>query len=161
MTVKDQILAVVAALNAWGKTTDSKAEPATDIVHFYSIITRGLSLKPGAVRLAVMFNGETPRGDIEELARVDRSILIGISRGRGLTIQGADALVRDTGAGDPLFDLAEEVRETVLAHQFDPLSGEAIPYYKGMRRIEIEGLLIDAYQIEIQVGTQLPYHGHN
>ena len=161
MTIKNQINTLVTALNTWGKTTDSKAEPATDLLHFFSIITRGLSLKPGAVRLAVMFNGETVRGDIEELGRVDRSILIGISRGRGLTLLGADALTRDTGAGDPLFDLAEQVRDTILGHQFDSQTGEAWPYYKGLKRIEIEGMLIDAYQIEISIGTQLPRHDRN
>lgn len=165
MTIKEQITALVTALNGWGKSTSSTAEPASDVVHFFGIITRGLSLKPGAIRLAVMFNGEIPRGDIEELGRVDRSYLIGISRGRGLSLQQSDSLIRDTGAGDPMFDSLEQIRETVLAAVFNAESGfgapENIPYYRGLKRIEIEGMLLDAYQLEIQVAAQIPFHGAN
>ena len=163
MTIAEQINAIVDACNTWGQNggSGSKAEAATDQVHFFAILTRGLSLKPGAVRVAVASDGETPRGDIEELARVDRRITIGISRGRGMTLESATGLLKDTGAGEPLYNLAEEVREVISALAFDGTTGERVAYYKGMRRIEVEGFLIDALQLTYDIGTQLPVHGHN
>jgi hypothetical protein len=152
MTIAQQLKQIEDAQNVWAKEYKGKAEIATDIVHFLSL----LSLAPGSVRSAILFNGELPRGDIEELGRVDRSFLIAISRGRSLTLDQAGGLVNKSGSGEPLFNLVEFSRDSLLAMKFDPDTCERMPYYKGIRRVEVEGFLIDAYQIEIQIGTQIP-----
>jgi hypothetical protein len=72
-------------------------------------------------------------------------------------VDGTEArLIENRVGGKALFDLVEEAREVVRGVRFDEESTEVLPNFLGCRRVELEGLLVDAYQIEVQIGTQLP-----
>ena len=152
MTIAEQIKATLAALQAWGVDGRAVIAPATDPVDFFSILRTG----PGRVRCAVLFRGENKRGEHEEAGVVDRVFWVGVSRGKGLQLNRADALINDGGAGPAMFDVCEEVRQVIRRIQFDGATTEGTPDYKSFAPLEVEGWLLDAYTLEFWIGTQLP-----
>lgn len=152
MTIAECLRRVRDELAEWMLETGGTAEVATDAVHLVTL----LSSKPGAARAAVLFDGEELRGDLDTLGRVDRRFLVVVSRGRGLLLDSGDRLTAVVGAGGkPLFDLVEEAREVVRLIRFDEGTTEVVPRVSGIRRVEMEGMLVDAYQIEFSLGVQL------
>ena len=160
MTIAAQLNAVVAALKAWCETRGSTAEVAGDPFHLLAL----LQTKPGSVRAVVLFAGETKRGEIEESGIVDRSFSVVLSRGQGLTLSPGDSLVKGAGGGPPLFQLVEEARQIVRGLQFedtlvipiDSLTTEVTPNYLGCEPFAVDDKRLDAYQLNFQIGTQLP-----
>jgi hypothetical protein len=152
MTIAEQLTMIREALDAWVRPLAGAARIAEDAVSLVGM----LATAPGSPRALVLFDGEAKRGDIDELGRVDRRFLVVISRGRGLVDATEARLVETKIAGKPLFDLVEESREIVRAIRFDAETTEVIPSYVATRRTELDGLLVDAYQIEFSIGTQLP-----
>jgi hypothetical protein len=152
VTISSQIKVTLAALQAWGSATGAVVVPATDPVDFFSILRTG----PGKVRAVVLFRGENKRGQYEEAGVVDRVFWVGVSRGQSLQLNKADALISATPAGPAMFDVCEEVRQTIRGIAFDPGTTEVRPDFKSLGPLEVEGWLLDAYTIEFWIGTQLP-----
>ncbi len=150
MTIAEQLNFIADALKPWAEETKTRIEIALDPLHVIGLI----STAPGAARVILMFDGEDKRGEFEESGRVDRKFLLVVSRGRGLTLQPGDALTQGVAGGKPLYDLIEEAREMVRALRFD--EAETIPNYLATRRLTLGDNLVDAYQIEFSIGTQLP-----
>jgi hypothetical protein len=152
MTIGEQLIFIRAGLRAWVEDIKGRVEVAADPLHALGL----LATAPGAPRVVVMFDAEVKRGDFEETGRVDRQYLLIVSRGRGFKLDPGDALLEGVAGGKPLYDLVEEGREVIRALVFT--EDESTPNYLAARRVKLEDLTVDAYQLEFSVGTQLPIH---
>lgn len=152
MTIGEQLQFIQQQLRPWADDTKGRLEIAADPVHLLGL----LAVSPGAARIVILFDGEEKRGEYEETGRVDRKFLVTVSRGRGFKLDPGDALIEGAAGGKPLYDLVEEGRELVRALVFDRETTEGMPDYKATRRVQLEELTVDAYQIEFTIGTQLP-----
>lgn len=127
---------------------------ASDRVHAWEILKN----RPGTCKIAVGFSkGQArvnfPGGDIT--GRENQYYYATISRGRGLSMTRSDNLIYGTGGGNPLFQLAEAMRDTLRVMRFNPQSDEP-PDYVGMGEWDLQVFGIDAYEVQIWVGTQMP-----
>jgi hypothetical protein len=152
MTIGEQLELTRDTLLPWAQEIKGRVEIAADPVHLLGL----LGTSPGAPRIVVLFDAEEKRGEYEETGRVDRKFLVVVSRGRGFKLDPADALLEGVAGGKPLYDLVEEAREMVRQIQFEAATTEVRPDYKGTRRLQLEGMVVDAYQIEFTIGVQLP-----
>lgn len=153
MTIKEQIKAVVTALNGWARDKGGRAVPASGPVHVLELLRE----KPGGVTAAVLFDSEDPRGDFSEVGKVDRGFKVILSRGKGFRIETGENLVEGSAGGAPLYDLVEEAREIVRAIEFTSEDPEdAAVEYKGIGPFEVSGFVLDAYEIRFGCGTQIP-----
>jgi len=157
MTISEQLIKLRDALADWARENSGSVVVASDPVHLWNL----LSTKPGAPRGILLFDSEEKRGDIEEAGRVDRKFLLVISRGRGFTADRADALTKGSAGGKPLFDLVEEAREIVRSIEVESPEeiDEVVTNHLRTARFDSGDLIVDAYQIEFSLATQLPeYH---
>lgn len=154
MTIREQLKFIAAQLQPWAGECKGRVEIAADAVHLFGI----LATTPGAPRVVVLFDGEDKRGDYEELGKVDRKFMIVVSRGRGFVLNPGQSLTDGMAGGKPLYDLCEEGREMLRALVFDRTTTDGLPNYTGMSRLQMEGLNVDAYQINFMIGVQLPLH---
>lgn len=152
MTISEQLTFIAEQLKPWANDTKTRVEIAADPVHLLGL----LATSPGAARVVVMFDAEEKRGDYEELGRVDRKFLVVVSRGRGFALEPEQSLVEGVAGGRPLYRLVEEAREMIRAMRFSPETTESLPNYLATRRLQVEEAAVDAYQIEFQIGVQLP-----
>lgn len=152
MTIAEQIKLVKKALEDWGGGAKATVAIAQHPIDFFTQLRTG----PGKLRAVIMFRGEDKRGEYEEAGVVDRKFWIGLSRGKGLQLNQAEALIDESGAGPALYDLIEEVRQVVRGLEFAQDTTEVTPDYKGFNPFEVEGWLLDAYNLEFWIGTQLP-----
>lgn len=155
MRIADQALKLQQNLDQWIQQEGGKCIVAFDAVHMWSLLLS----RPGTIRIVVAYDGESPRetfpgGSIT--GRVDRRFLIGVSRGRGLNPNRGDNLIGLSGGGRPLFEFTEEVAALCRGIIMDPMTTERPVEYKGITRLDIPGMIVDAFQIEISIGTQLP-----
>lgn len=154
MTIGEQLAFVRDGLTIWAAEVKARVEIAADPVHLLGL----LATSPGAPRVVVMFDAEEKRGEYEENGRVDRRFIVVVSRGRGFKLDPGDALLEGVAGGRPLYDLVEYARENIRTLVFDRETTEGIPNYLATRRLQLEELNVDAYQIEFSIGTQLPLH---
>lgn len=152
MTIAEQARQVRDALADWARDNSGSAVVAGDQVHMLEL----LRLKPGGVVAGVMFDTEDPRGEYDELGRVDRAFKVVVSRGRGFRLDGGESLTDGSAGGKATFDLAEEAREIVRSLRFDAETTEEKPTYKGMGPFEVQGFVLDAFEVRFGIGTQLP-----
>ena len=137
-----------------GKIDNAPCFIASDKVHSWEILKN----RPGTCKIAVGFSRAEarvnfPGGDIT--GRENQYYYATISRGRGLAKNRSDNLIYGAGGGKPLFELAEIMRDALRAIRFDPVSDEQ-PDYVGMSEWDLQTFGIDAYEVQIWVGTQLP-----
>jgi hypothetical protein len=64
-------------------------------------------------------------------------------------------LIYGSGGGKPLFELAEIMRDALRAVRFDPTTDEQ-PDYVDMSEWDLQKFGLDAFEVKIWVGTQLP-----
>lgn len=159
MSIKDFILRLRAELRTWVAAYAGSAEIAGDTVDLFGL----LALKPGSVRVVIWIPREGKRGEFEESGMVDRELQIFVSRGRGFAALATDSLIRETaGAGKPLYDLVEEVRELVRAMDLPADTTESTPDYKGFEPFSLPtDRAVDAYQLRFSLGIQLPAAGRH
>jgi hypothetical protein len=150
MTLVEQTKAIKAAVADWAKNKGGTCEIVSDFVHLVESI---LSQKAGAPCVFIAFNSEDPRGENARAGRVDRGFLVVVSMGRSLQISKGDILIKGSSGSEPLFALVAQVRELCLGIEFDADRDECAQY-KGTRPFQVEGFLMDAYQIEFSVGGQ-------
>lgn len=151
MKIADQLKLMREAFAAWALAFGGSAAIAADPAHLFGL----LMTKPGAVRACILFDSETPVGEIDEGGKVERKFLVCISRGRGFTLSAAESLTDESGRGAAMFDLIETAREVGRGLVFAVETTDGAPAYAGCRRVELEGLVVDAYQLEFNVVTQL------
>jgi len=153
MTIKDQIQQIADALAAWHRSVGGAVKIANDEPHLFQI----LGETPGAVRSAILFDEELPRSAelSDVLGRVDRKIMVAISRGRSLALNQGDSLMKGVGDGKPMFELVESAREVLRSLRF-PDVDEAAPAYLGARRLQFQGVTTDAYAITLGVVADIP-----
>jgi hypothetical protein len=137
-----------------GKIDSAPCFIAGDRMHSWEICRN----RPGTAKIAVGFSrGDArvnfPGGDIT--GRENQYYYAVISRGRGGAQVRSDNLIYGSGGGKPLFELAEIMRDALRAIRFDPVSDEQ-PDYVGMKEWDLQTFGIDAYEVQIWVGTQLP-----
>jgi len=151
-----QILQKLKAMQSLldGKIDNAPCFIASDKVHSWEILKN----RPGTCKIAVGFSRAEarvnfPGGDIT--GRENQYYYATISRGRGLAQNRSDNLIYGSGGGKPLFELAEIMRDALRAIRFDPVSDEQ-PDYVGMSEWDLQTFGIDAYEVQIWVGTQLP-----
>lgn len=137
-----------------GKIDGAPCFIASDKIHAWEILKN----RPGTAKIAVGFSNEKarvnfPGGDVT--GRTNQYFYATISRGRGLASVRSDNLIYGAGGGKPLFELAEIMRDGLRSIIFDPQSDEK-PDYVGMGEWDLQTFGIDAYEIQIWVGTQLP-----
>lgn len=152
MTIAEVAKATVEALGDWAQLNRGSAHVAGDVVEMIEI----LRSRPGAPKCAIRFVSEDVRGEHDELGRVDRLFRVVVARGRGFKIESGESLTDGVAGGKPMFDLAEEVREIVRGLVFDLETTEGRAEYKGMREFEVQGIVMDAYEVSFAVGCQLP-----
>ena len=151
--IKDKLLAMQALFNQ-NKIDGAECFIASDKIHAWEILKN----RPGTAKIAVGFGREDarvnfPGGDIT--GRVNQYFYATISRGRGLAQNRSDNLIYGAGGGKPLFELAEIMRDALRAIRFNPVNDER-PDYIGMAEWDLQTFGIDAYEVRIWVGTQLP-----
>lgn len=154
MTIREQAKAVVEALRDWARENKGTVSVASDQVHALELIR----VKPGGVRVVLLFEGENPRGEWTELGKVDRGFKVVLSAGRGFRVGEGENLTEGSAGGRPVFDLAEEARELVRALRFET-SGDAedaVPRYAGIGAFRVEGFILDAYEVRFEFGSQIP-----
>lgn len=161
MKIREQFQTLHAALDTWARERGGLCEIASDPFHLLALLQH----KPGGIRAAILFAGEIKRGDFEETGAVDRNFSVILSRGRALTAEPSDSLMKESASGGaPLFDLVEQARDIVRAIQFEDtgavpleqLTTEVTPNYLGAEVFAVDGKPLDAYQLNFQIGTQLP-----
>jgi hypothetical protein len=89
---------------------------------------------------------------------VDRHFKLVLSRSRGFRIDTGESLSDSSGpaGAKPMFDLIEEVREMVRQLKFSAETTEQIPDYRGAGPFEIQGFVLDAFEVRFSIGTQIP-----
>lgn len=153
MTIAEQLNQVADALKTWAAAQGGTAEVAADPFHLLAMLQH----KPGSVRAVVLFGGEQKRGEFEETGAVDRGFSVILSRGRGFTAEPSASLVKGAAGGRPLFDLVEEARQQIRGLSFAEETTEVTPNYLGCELFpSAEGKAVDAYQLNFQIGVQLP-----
>jgi hypothetical protein len=157
MTIAEQMNAVLAVLEPWAAENKGHARAAGDVVSVLDM----LRAKPGGVLCAVVWEAEDPRGEWgSELGKVDRKFKVVVSRGRGLRLDTGESLTEGSAGGRPMYDLVEEVRELVRGVRLpedqveDP--DDRKPEYLGTGTYEVGGFVLDAYEVRIGFGTQIP-----
>lgn len=160
MTIAEQSKAIVAALKDWAVPNKGRAFMAGDPIHLLD----ELRSKPGSPSAGVLFIEELARGEHPELGRVDRSFKVVISRGRSFKLVPGESLTEGAAGGPPMFDLAEQAREIILAMRADaaamgdnPWSEDQLPTYKGIRQFEINGMILDAYEVSFTIPAQITF----
>lgn len=152
MRISAQLNQVATTLDVWCRTKGGVAVVASDPFEMLGMLQN----KPGGLRAVVMFTGENKRGEYEEAGFVDRNFAIVVSRGRALTLEPGASLTVGSANGDPLFDLAESARDVIRGLSFDAETTEVTPNYTGTEALAVDGKRLDAYQLNFQIGTQLP-----
>ena len=137
-----------------GKIESAPVFIASDKIHAWEILKN----RPGTCKIAVGFESEKarvnfPGGDIT--GRVNQTFYAIISRGRGLQQVRSDNLIYGSGGGLPLFDLAEQMRDSLRVLNFNPTNDEPTDYV-GLEEWNEISFNIDAFICRIWVGTQLP-----
>ncbi len=158
MTIKEQVQAVVKELNSWARTNGGRAVMASGPVHVLELLRE----QPGGVTAAVLFDSEDPRGEMSETGKVDRGFKLILSRGKGFRIESGESLVDGVAGGRPLFDLVEEAREIVRGIEFTAEGGDPedqVVQYRGTSNFEVQGFVLDAYEVRFGAGAQLPLSG--
>lgn len=153
-TIYNQCESLRRLLDGKNELDKAPAFIASDFVNAWEILLNN----PGVAKIAILFEDEKarvnfPGGDIT--GRVNRYIDIIISRGRGLEMVRSDNLTKGSGGGQPLFMLAEILRDKVRAVRFDSDTDEQTNYVGMGRWGKDEGFNIDAFRVSIWVGTQL------
>lgn len=157
MTLREQINTIVAALDKWARQRSGRAYAADGPVHVLELLRSA----PGGVTAAILFDSEEPRGERSELGKVDRGFKVVISRGKGFQVDSGASLTTGSAGGAPLFDLVEEAREIVIALN---LAGDTwdsedqVAQYRGTNPFEVQGFVLDAYEIRFAAGAQNPTH---
>lgn len=160
MTIATQLKIIRDALDKWARTRKGHAHIAGDPYDMFSM----LRMTPGGIRVVVMFHSELKRGEYEESGFVDRTFWVGLSRGRGMKLTPGQDMVEQSAGGPPLFDLIEEARQAIRNISFESTldigalraTTEDYPNYKGTNPFQMEGYLMDAYNLEFSIGVQLP-----
>jgi hypothetical protein len=158
VTIKDQLGDIYSIYSTWctGQGV-GKVFICSDMYHLWAQLFNNEQ----AFKILVMYNGEVQRVNFPGGAitgRVDRKFLTVVSRGRGLAVVDRGLpLVSDYQNARPLFDIVDELRDLTRAIFFDPQWCERPMDYVGIRPFNTEGsgMIIDAYQIDYSVGTQL------
>lgn len=137
-----------------GKIEGAPCFIASDRIHAWEICKN----RTDVAKIAVGFAKENarssfPGGDIT--GRVNQYYYAIISRGRSIGQNRSDSLIYGTASAKPLFELAEIMRDALRAIRFDPVSDEQ-PDYVGIEAWDMGAFNIDAYEVQIWVGTQLP-----
>ena len=163
MTIAQQLILIETSLKPYASQVKGKVKIAADLVDFFSMILQ----PPGGARILVMFEEEMKRGEYEEAGFVDRIFVVGVSRGGSMKLDRGADLVQQSGTGIPLFDLIEGVRQQLRNVTFQTLmeqeqginSTELAPDYKGAKKFEVQGYIMDAWTLRISIGCQLPAAG--
>ncbi|MDE2104977.1 MAG: hypothetical protein KGL39_47505 [Patescibacteria group bacterium] len=154
-SIKQKLTSLKSALD--GKVENAPCYIASDRIHAYEILKN----KPGICKIAVGFMGGQARSNFAggDITGREKQTLYGvISRGRGLGTSRSDNLIYGASGGSPLFDLAEQMRDIMREIQFDPTTDERTDYI-GTEEWNPGKYGIDAYEVKIWVGTQLPMGG--
>ena len=93
-------------------------------------------------------------GDIT--GRDDQYYYAIVSRGKGLNQDRSANVFEGSGGGRPLLEIGEIMRDALRAIRFDPVTDEQPDYVEFGEWGLNEGFGIDAFQVKIWVGTQLP-----
>lgn len=152
MTIAAQLNDIAEPLTWWARPLGASVAVASDPVHLFNLLAE----KPGTARVAVMFEREEKRGEIEEASMVDRYFSVVVSRGRGFTQPGVNLTAGRAGEA-PLYSQVEAVRQVLRAVQFEADTTEVTLDYRSCRPFPVPPeYLVDAYQIELSIGTVLP-----
>ena len=151
--------AILDKLTAMKNLLDGKIDSAPcfiagDRVHAWEILKN----RPGTAKIAVGFSRGKARSNFpggDRTGRDNQYFYAVISRGRGLNQTRSDNLIYGSGSGKPLFELAEILRDALRAIRFDPVNDEQ-PDYVEVTEWDLQKFGIDAFEVQIWVGTQLP-----
>ena len=154
MTIAEHLEAVSEVLAPWAQDIGGRVAIAGDANHLWNLLAE----KPGAFRGVLLFDVETPRGELDELGRVDRKYILVISRGRGFTADRGDNFTKGSAGGKALYEIAEEARELIRFAEVESPEDidETRVVYLGTRRFDTGDLVTDAIQIEFQIAAGLP-----
>ena len=137
-----------------GKIDSAPCFIAGDRIHAWEILKN----RPGTAKIAVGFASAKARVNFpggDRTGRDNQYFYAVISRGRGLNQVRSDNLIYGSGGGKPLFELAEIMRDALRAVRFDPTTDEQ-PDYTDMTEWDLQKFGLDAFEVKIWVGTQLP-----
>ena len=154
MNISQQLKTLRDALAAWAREHGGSVK----IVAKPSELASVLALKPGSVRVVLLWDSETKRGDFEETGRVDRKFKAVVSTGVGLKADRSEGRLDGAAGGESFYDLIEECREVIRATQVESAEDidETITDFQSMSRFELEGVFTDDAQIDFSIATQLP-----
>lgn len=154
MTIAEQLRRVREDLAEWARRNGGEARVASDQVQVLDFL---MATKPGGFMCAVLFESEEPRGEHSELGRCDRGFKVVVSRGKGFRADSGAALTEGSGGGPSVFDLVEGAREVVRGLRLpEEAEGEQQAGYRGSGPFQVEGFVLDAYEVRFGLGAQLP-----
>lgn len=142
MRLKEQAELIAGALEEWASGNKGSAQVAGDVVAAIEL----LRARPGAPKAVVLFQGDTPV-EPERAGRRDVQWKVVVARGRGFRLDTGESLTDGVAGGKGMFELVEEAREVVLGVRLDGSSGETRLVYGGCKAFEVQGIVMDAYEL--------------
>lgn len=159
MTIAAQMEVIETAVAAWAGPLNGAVRTAGDLTDVQWL----LKATGDGPQVVILWDGETTRGEAEELSMVDRSFLIFISRGRGLALDSGAARTRGTAEQPtPLYDLIEGLREVLRGIEFEAADSDATteirPRYESFKPSDLlrDNGLLDGHEARITIGTRIP-----
>jgi hypothetical protein len=155
-TIAQQMQEIIGALKPAAQAHGGDAFVCSDLVHLW----KQLFDKSNSEKVLLMYNGEQIRGEFGIaacLGRVDRQFIVVVSRGRGLTVERGTPLIDQNQNADPMFTVVEGYRDIIRGLVTDPIWTEYPVDYIGIIPFPTgnPGLVVDAYQIQFSIGSQL------
>lgn len=143
------------ALSPWAAKNGGTAIVASDPHNFWA----QAYMKSESPRVLICFDSETPRGPFQindATRKVDRLFKVAVTRGRGYNAVRGTSITNTVLNARPFADLYEEVRDQLrclLDVNNDDGGGM---YFKGSQSIEMDGLNMDGWVMDVQALTDLP-----
>lgn len=153
MTIDEHLKVLEACLEEWGKAAGCVVRVAGDEVTALDM----LRSRPGVASGVIVFNEETPATDWDDLGKVERKFKVILSRGRGFNVNAGESITAGTGGGKAMSVLIEEAREKLRGLRLDePDPEDQAPGYLGTGQFQVQGFVLDAYEIRMVLRTNIP-----
>lgn len=114
-----------------------------------------LVLSPRGFLVLLFWGGDTITGDTDAGVSTQRLHVI-IAHNRGLPARPGDNLTQTRDGQSSLLDLVNEFRAACRACRFPDTITAVELEYKGCETVPVEGMALDAYQLNFELLAQIP-----
>jgi len=154
VTITAQLQTLRDKVAPWAKARKGAVEIGARVSELYALFAVGA---PDGLAIRILFDGEVAR-DPQAGGFVDRQFLVVMKIPKGLIAPGDDT--RNTAGHSAPYDLLEELRDLLRDVDFDGDTTEGTPDFVSSGIFQTpEAGAVDAYQLTIKIGVQLPAPG--